>query len=116
MMHTPDFSRIFSALSLVALLCSATVASADGDSPVERKRYTPNIELPQSEGREVILRACTMCHELGGLAGYKGYWGLEQWKALVAGMVKNGAVLTPAEQETVAAYLTRHFGPDALNK
>ncbi|MDR2214007.1 MAG: hypothetical protein LBE21_10340, partial [Pseudomonadales bacterium] len=60
-----------------------------------RKRYDPNIELPESEGRTLVLRACTMCHELGGLAAYKGYWGLPQWSEMVTGMVKNGAVLSP---------------------
>lgn len=112
-MFMRHFHWRFAVLLLTVALGSGTAVSADDEGPAERKRYDPNIELPQSEGRELILRACTMCHELGGLAGYKGYWGLEQWKEMVTGMVKNGAVLTPEEQETVAAYLTRHFGPDA---
>jgi hypothetical protein len=110
-MLTPHSSYVFSAL--LALL--ALPALADDDSPETRKHYDPNIELPQSEGRELILRACTMCHELAGLAGYKGYWGLPQWKEMVTDMVKHGAVLSPAEQDIVAAYLTRHFGPSARN-
>ena len=69
--------------------------------------------LPDSEGRTLVERACTGCHDLGGLDAYKSYWGRVQWKAMIDGMVKNGAVLQPAEQEVVADYLTRHFGPAA---
>lgn len=85
---------------------------ASDDETMTTKHFDPNIDLPDSDGRELVLRACTKCHELGGLAAYKGYWGLAQWKAMVEGMVKNGAVLQPDEQDIVAAYLTRHFGPD----
>jgi hypothetical protein len=76
------------------------------------RHFDPNIDLPESAGRELVLRACTKCHELAGLEAYKGYWGLAQWQAMVEDMVKNGALLQPAEQHMVADYLTRHFGPD----
>lgn len=79
----------------------------------EPKHYNPNIELPESPGKALVLRSCTQCHELAGLAAYKGYWNRDKWKELVVGMVKHGAALKPAEQDTVTDYLTRHFGPDA---
>ena len=89
---------------------SAAVFASENEA-MATKRFDPNIDLPESSGRELVLRACTRCHELGGLSAYKGYWGLPQWKAMVEDMVKNGAVLQPAEQNIVAEYLTRHFGP-----
>jgi hypothetical protein len=98
---------------LVAGLCMlSAVGIASENEAMPAKHFDPNIDLPESSGRELVLRACTKCHELGGLSAYKGYWGLPQWKAMVEGMVKNGAVLLPAEQDAVAEYLTRHFGPD----
>lgn len=112
-MQSSGLPRFVSLLPLTAVLLGGGVAWADDEVPA-RKRYDPNIELPEdeSQGRALILRSCTMCHELAGLAGYKGYWGFPQWKEMVEGMVKNGAVLSPAEQDVVAEYLTRHFGPD----
>ena len=103
--------RMALALPLAALLVNA--AMAEDEAPPERKRYDPQIELPESEGRDLVLRACTMCHVLAGLAGYKGYWGEPQWKEMVTGMVKHGAVLSPDEQDIVVAYLARHFGREA---
>jgi hypothetical protein len=91
-------------------LAACQAADADTGRVVER-RFDPNIDLPRSEGLELVLRACTKCHDLGGLDAYKGYWNRVQWKEMVVAMVKNGAELLPAEQEVVADYLTRHFGP-----
>ncbi len=73
-------------------------------------RFDPNIELPDDDGKQLILAACTRCHELQGLASYKGYWGKPQWTAMVETMVQNGAVLTPQQVDSVAEYLARHFG------
>lgn len=104
-------SRIVLLGAGLCLVSAAAIASEN--EAAAAKHFDPNIDLPDSSGRELVLRACTRCHELAGLSAYKGYWGFPQWKAMVEGMVKNGAVLLPAEQDVVAEYLTRHFGPDA---
>lgn len=106
--------RVFpAALAMVAGFCLIAAAgqAADAGTSGAVQRFNPNIDLPQSEGLDLVLRACTKCHELGGLSAYKGYWNRDQWKEMVVGMVKNGAELLPEEQEVVADYLTRHFGP-----
>ena len=92
-------------VSATGLLVGPAALAAE---PVQR--FNPNIDLPDSKGRDLVLRACTKCHELGGLSAYAGYWNREQWLEMVVSMVKNGAELQPAEQETVTDYLTRHFG------
>ena len=105
--------RLFCLLLITGcVLATAGVSgmAADEDATAPRK-FIPNIDLPASEGKDLVLRGCTNCHELGGLAAYKGYWNRAQWKAMVEDMVKNGAPLQPAEQDIVADYLTRHFGP-----
>lgn len=94
---------------LLAILFVGSPAWA-AESPAPR-RFNPNIELPEGEGKALVLRACTQCHELAGLAGYKGYWNRAKWKEMVVGMVKHGSPLVPAEQELVTDYLTQHFGP-----
>lgn len=108
--------RVASAALVACCLNNAWCLAAAPDESGIPRRYDPNIDLPESEGRELVLRACVKCHELGGLDAYRGYWGLAQWREMVVGMVKNGAELLPAEQEVVAAYLTRHFGPGTRNQ
>ena len=98
-------------LALFWLLCRPLAAA---EAPAHR--FDPKIALPDTEGKALVLRACTQCHELAGLAAYKGYWTRTQWKDMVVGMVKHGAPLLPAEQDTVADYLTRHFGPGSRER
>lgn len=100
-------------LSLSGCVLSGPGLSSPAEDQTEplARQFAPNVDLPDSEGRDLVLRACTKCHELGGLSAYRGYWDRAQWKEMVIGMVKNGAELKTAEQEIVTDYLTRHFGP-----
>ena len=73
--------------------------------------YPPGIELPDDLGRELLLDACTRCHDLKGLSAYSLYWNRQRWMSMVETMVSNGAPLTRPQMEIVADYLGRHFGP-----
>lgn len=108
MKTTPPPYRMFFLWLVLALLPAPLLADEVDGQPV--KHFNPNIELPDSEGKAVVLRACTKCHELAGLSAYKGYWSRDQWKELVESMVKNGAELVPDDVEVVSNYLARHFG------
>lgn len=74
--------------------------------------YEPGIELPQAEGRELILRACTSCHTLEGVPAYQKYWGFERWLPMVENMVEHGAKLNAEEKIVVTRYLAKYFGTD----
>jgi hypothetical protein len=67
-------------------------------------------DLPPGEGRLLVERACTGCHDLAGLAAYRGYWNRERWAAMVATMIEHGAALGETETAVVIEYLTMHFG------
>jgi cytochrome c5 len=67
--------------------------------------------LPQGEGRDLTVVACSQCHTLGVItAGRDGPVG---WKRHVYNMVLRGAQLSPREADTVIQYLITHFGPGA---
>ncbi len=100
-------------LLLMAPLAAEEPSVAASGRPMGRPAE-PGVELPVSEGRELVATACTKCHDLAGLEAYKGYWNRAQWFAMVASMVENGAELAPDEQEVVTDYLTRHYGRQPL--
>jgi cytochrome c5 len=64
-----------------------------------------------SDGRAILERACTTCHDLGGLDAYKGYWGEAQWRDMVATMVEHGAEIEDGEVDVLVAWLTAEYGP-----
>ena len=95
--------------------CSCAMAAEPAPEVIATWRYNAVRDLPQGNEKTLVLRACIQCHDLGGLAAYKGYWKQEQWQAMVESMVKNGAVLSSTETAKVAQYLTLHFGKPELN-
>jgi hypothetical protein len=66
--------------------------------------------LPEGAAKALTAGACTSCHDLGGLAAYRGYWDRAQWLAMVESMVKNGAVLDAEQVRQVTDYLNQHYG------
>jgi hypothetical protein len=68
-------------------------------------------DLPPGEGRSILARRCTGCHNLGGLWAYQGYYDEARWRGLVQTMIAHGANLNETEENELVAYLARHFGP-----
>jgi hypothetical protein len=87
--------------SMTACFCHAAEAP---------KSYAPGIELPEGEGKVLLLAACTRCHDLKGLPAYRGYWDTSRWRSMVESMMKNGATLNPQQTGVLADYLAQHFG------
>jgi hypothetical protein len=81
----------------------------------EQESHAPGIELPEGEGRVLLLAACTRCHDLRGLPAYKGYWSAGQWRSMIETMIKNGAPLNQDQTSVLAEYLAQHFGRPAAN-
>ena len=70
---------------------------------------------PAAEGGVILQRACTTCHDLGGLSAYADSWGEPEWRSMVETMIAYGAVLTPAEVDLVSRYLAVNFGTDGVS-
>lgn len=69
--------------------------------------------LPAGEGRGILERDCTGCHDLNGLWAYKGYYDEQRWRAMIDTMIDHGAELDEREAAALASYLVEHFGPDS---
>lgn len=71
------------------------------------------VELPAGVGREILVASCLDCHQLGGLALFKGFYTRDSWRALVISMIDNGAELDADEVEVLSDYLAQYFGPES---
>lgn len=83
-----------------ALLMFALVAAGAAQEP----------ELPEGEGRRILVNACTSCHGLDYVAKLRGYYTREQWRDVVNTMVEYGTKLEKKDEEVLVDYLTQHFG------
>jgi len=107
-------SAVAAAAALAPFAASAQSAGPGPDAETEPAAdappRSPGIELPDGDGKLLVETACLPCHDLAGIAAFKGYWNREQWAAMVATMIGHGARLDEAETEIVVDYLTAHFG------
>jgi hypothetical protein len=70
----------------------------------------PEDDLPEGEGKNILLAASTSCHELDEVTKLKGYYTRAQWRDLVMTMQEYGAPVEPPEVEVLTDYLTLHLG------
>jgi cytochrome c5 len=93
-----------------ALLAAAGVLFAAVVSPPTTRAAAPGDELPEAPAKKVLLRACTMCHDLDEVTKFRGYYTRAQWKDIVVTMKEYGATLDEAEVEPLTEYLFAALG------
>ena len=94
-----------------ALFAAGTVlAAAIVVSPRSPRAATPGDELPDAPAKKVLLRACTMCHDLDEVTKFKGYYTRAQWKDIVVTMKEYGAALDDDEVEILSEYIWSAIG------
>lgn len=67
-------------------------------------------DAPEESGRAILERACTGCHDLGGLEAFKGYYDAEQWRDLVVTMVEHGAEIEDRQIDVLVDHLAEAYG------
>src|SRR5262249_5416452 len=68
-------------------------------------------ELPEGEGKKLIVERCATCHDLKPVVSLKE--SQSKWKEMVVKMVGYGAQLDDKEVDVATEYLTKHFGPES---
>jgi competence protein ComEA len=94
---------VFAAAGLVFL----TLAAAAQTPPAAAPGDEPGAKLPPGEGRDVVMKVCTKCHD-PSIAATEDL-DASGWKDLVNQMAANGAEGSDAEFDQIVAYLTKAF-------
>jgi competence protein ComEA len=71
---------------------------------------SPEDELPEGEGKKILLSSCTSCHELTEVTKFRGYYNRTQWRDLVVTMKEYGAPVNDREVDVLTDYLVQHLG------
>jgi hypothetical protein len=80
----------------VAVLSSSTLFAAEG--------------LPDGEGKAVVVRVCSGCHEVGIVAAKQ--MSKAEWTDVVDEMREKGANASDKEAQVIVNYLVKYFGKD----
>ena len=103
--------------SFAAGLLACAVACAPKNPPVAAaptpaapaQAVTPE-QLPQGAGRQILMNACTSCHNLREVTKFNGFYSREQWRDIVLTMMDYGAPVNAKEVEVLSDYLTSALG------
>jgi len=89
--------------SAALLLCALVAVAAAAPKPTAV--YRPR--LPAGSQRELAEQKCLMCHSAQLIA--QQHKDAAGWEKTIAQMEKWGALLTPAEHDSLKSYLVRFF-------
>jgi cytochrome c5 len=87
---------------------SASVVSASTGQTGRRDRAGD--DLPAGPGKTLLRTACLICHDLGEVTKFRGYYSRAQWRDVVMTMVEYGAPLSKDDVEVLADYLAANLG------
>ena len=73
---------------------------------------TPTVDLPDGDGKRIVLRACTSCHDTAEITKFKGFYTKDEWRDVVTTMVMYGAELKEGEADVLVEYLAKNFGKE----
>lgn len=108
-------SRVWFAAALLACAAACAprnvpvAAAPTPTAPAPAQAVAPE-QLPQGAGRQILMSACTSCHNLREVTKFNGFYGREQWRDIVLTMMDYGAPVNAKEVEVLTAYLTEHLG------
>jgi competence protein ComEA len=71
---------------------------------------SPEDELPEGEGKKILVFSCTSCHELTEVTKFRGYYNRTQWRDIVVTMKEYGAPVNEREVDVLTDYLVQHLG------
>ena len=92
---------------ITSLLAVAFTFSLLADGALAQRGRTPP-QLPEGEGKALVLNACTSCHSTANITRTAGYDSPEEWRRVFSTMIE----LNDAQATTIANYLAEHFPED----
>ena len=71
--------------------------------------------LPEGEGKPLLIAYCISCHVLEEVTKFDGYYGEAQWREVVITMATYGTPVPEGQIPVLVAYLAENYGPETLD-
>jgi hypothetical protein len=92
------------------VIWAGVLTAAVLSSPAAARATAPEDELPDGEGKKILVSSCTSCHDLGEVTKFRGYYTRPQWRDIVVTMMEYGASIDERQVDVLADYLVLHLG------
>lgn len=67
-------------------------------------------DLPDGEGKKILEKSCTTCHDLTEITKLRGFYTRVQWRDVVVTMKEYGAAIDDKQVDVLTDYLTEALG------
>ena len=67
-------------------------------------------DLPDGEGKKILEKSCTTCHDLTEVTKLRGYYTRAQWRDVVVTMKEYGATVDDKQIDVLTDYLVANLG------
>ena len=91
-------------------ICAAALTIAILAVPSSTRAAGPDDDLPDGEGKKILVASCTACHDLSEVTKFRGYYDRKQWRDIVVTMMEYGAPVDEKQVDILADYLAQHLG------
>src|ERR1700733_9498415 len=99
---------LFAGMLLLPLIAALAVPAQE-----QKGTHTPTQELPPGEGKDLLVKQCSGCHQLTVVTSqHKSESG---WTDIIIEMRNRGANGSDEDMEQVIRYLTTNFGPQSAS-
>lgn len=78
--------------------------------PTSTRAAGQDEDLPDGEGKKILLSSCTACHDLTEVTKFRGYYDRKQWRDIVVTMMEYGAPIEEKQVDVLADYLAANLG------
>jgi len=97
-MKTRIYTKYIKVMSMLVCLCMPVLGWAQG--------------LPEGEGRDAMIAACTACHGLDNITNPYTKLSAEEWEMYLYEMISRGASVYEKDIEPIKQYLIKNFAVD----
>ncbi len=67
-------------------------------------------DLPDGDGKTILLTSCTTCHDLTEVTKLRGFYTRAQWRDVIVTMKEYGAMVDDKQVDVLADYLGQNLG------
>jgi competence protein ComEA len=92
------------------LLFATAMLTTIAMTAVTPRAAAPEDDLPEGEGKKILVASCTTCHDLSEVTKFRGYYDRKQWRDIVVTMMEYGASVDERQVDMLADYLAQHLG------
>jgi cytochrome c5 len=104
------FSRTVIWPKWTLVVIGAALMAACASTPRRPIAAVAGGDLPPGQGRTILQASCTVCHDLGEVTKFRGYYSRQQWQDIVATMMGYGAKIKNDDADVLVEYLTQSIG------